>query len=257
MVTGVLPVALEDATKAVQVFLYSGKEYVCLMQLHADVDDLNLKSTLEEFTGEILQRPPLRASVRRDLRKRTVYRISLLEKDGRRVLFRVACQAGTYIRKLCSDLGEALGCGAHMRALRRTRAGPFTEDEHIFTLQQLQEARRLYVEEGCEGPLREAVRPVEEIFKHIPKIYIRDSAVDAVCHGAMLALPGVVKVETGIRRGGPAAVFTLKGEVVALARSELSTQEMMEAEKGIAVRPVRVIMRPGTYPRVWGGAQEQ
>jgi len=256
MVTGVLPIALEDATKAVQVFLLSGKEYLCLMQLHEDVAEEKVKSILGEFTGEIYQRPPLRASVKREIRKRTIYKIDLLEIDGRRVLFRVTCQAGTYIRKLCSDIGEALGCGAHMNELRRTKAGPFTEDEHSYTLHELQEAKRIHTEEGREEPLREAVRPVEEIFKHIPKIYVRDSAVDAICHGARLAIPGIVQVETGISPESPVALFTLKGEVVALAKSELSTQDILEAEKGIAAKTVRVIMRPGTYPREWGSGKE-
>jgi H/ACA ribonucleoprotein complex subunit 4 len=257
MVTGVLPIALEDATKAIQVFLLSGKEYLCLMQLHEDIAEEKVRSILDEFTGEIYQRPPLRASVKRELRKRTIYKIDLLEIDGRRVLFKVACQAGTYIRKLCSDIGEALGCGAHMKELRRTRAGPFTEDEHSYTLHELQETKRIHAEEGREEPLREAVRPVEEIFKYIPKIYIRDSAVDAICHGARLAIPGIVQIETGIDCESPVAIFTLKGEVVALAKSELSTQDILGAEKGIAAKPLRVIMRPGTYPREWGSNQEQ
>jgi len=255
MVTGVLPVALEDATKAIQAFLFSGKEYVCLMQLHEDVDPERTKTILNEFTGEIYQRPPLRASVKREVRKRTIYKIDLLEIESRRVLFRVTCQAGTYIRKLCSDIGEALGCGAHMRELRRTRAGPFTEDENHYTLQEVQEAKRLYDEEGREGNLREVIRPVEEAFKYIPKIYIRDSAVDAICHGAELAIPGIVKLETGIKPGGAVAIYTLKDEVVALAEAQLSTENVIDAERGIAAKTRRVVMKLGTYPREWGGRQ--
>ncbi len=255
MVTGVLPVALEDATKAIQAFLLSGKEYVCLMQLHSDVAEQDIRSILRDFTGEIYQKPPLRASVKREVRKRTIYAINLLEIDGRRVLFRVACQAGTYIRKLCSDIGEAVGCGAHMRELRRTRAGPFTEDENNYTLHELQEAKRIHVEEGREEGLRKVVRPVEEAFEYIPKIYIRDSAVDAICHGAELAVPGIVSLETEIRPRSPVAIFTLKGEAVALAESQLTTESILEAEKGIVAKTKRVIMRPGTYPREWKSRQ--
>ncbi len=255
MVTGVLPIALEDATKAIQAFLFSGKEYVCLMQLHSDVDHEQVRKILNEFTGEIYQKPPLRASVKREVRKRTIYKIDPLEIDGRRVLFRVVCQAGTYIRKLCSDIGEVLGCGAHMRELRRTRAGPFTEDENHYTLHEIQEAKRLYDEEGREGNLREVIRPVEEAFKYIPKIYIRDSAVDAICHGAELAIPGIVKLETGIRPKNAVAIYTLKDEVVALAEAQLSTESIMEAEKGIAAKTRRVVMKTGTYPREWRSRQ--
>src|SRR5467141_275978 len=141
MVTGVLPLALEDATKTIQAFLLTGKEYVCLMALHGDVEEKKVREVLDEFVGDILQRPPVRAAVRRDVRKRRIYYIRDVEIDGREVLFRVGCQAGTYIRKLVYDVGEVLEVGANMRELRRTRAGSFTEgDIHslydIFKLSQ-------------------------------------------------------------------------------------------------------------------------
>jgi H/ACA ribonucleoprotein complex subunit 4 len=255
MVTGVLPIAIEDATKAVQTFLYSGKEYVCLMQLHNDVSEDQINEKLNEFIGEIYQKPPIRASVKRELRKRMIYDIKLLEIDNRRVLFRVSCQAGTYIRKLCSDIGEALGSGAHMRELRRTRAGTFTEDENSYTINELQEAKRIYKEDNCEEPLKTIIQPVEEAFGCIPKIYIRDSAVDAICHGASLAVPGIVKLETKIEPRNPVAIFTLKGEVIALAESKLSTEAILDVEKGIAAKVKRVIMKTGTYPRKWKSKQ--
>src|SRR6059036_4088417 len=129
MVTGVLPLALEDATKTIQAFLITGKEYVCLMTLHGDVDSKQLLRTLEEFVDDIYQKPPVRAAVKREVRKRRIYSIKDIEVDGRQVLFRVSCQAGTYIRKLVYDVGEVLKVGAHMRELRRTRAGSFTEEE--------------------------------------------------------------------------------------------------------------------------------
>ena len=251
MVTGVLPIAIEDATKAVQTFLYSGKEYVCLMQLHSDIPEDEVKTKLNDFIGEIYQKPPIRASVKRELRKRIIYDIKLLEIDNRRVLFRVSCQAGTYIRKLCSDIGEALGSGAHMRELRRTRAGTFAEDKNCYTINELQEAKRIYKEDSCEEQLRTIIQPVEEAFGCIPKIYIRDSAVDAICHGASLAVPGVAKLETKIEPGNPVAIFTLKGEIIALAESKLSTEAVLDVEKGIVAKVKRVIMKTGTYPKEW------
>ena len=134
IVTGVLPVTLEESTKVVQALLYSGKEYVCLMRLHADVGEEKVKAVMEEFEATIYQRPPLRASVKRQLRTRKIYYLDFLEMSGRNVLFKVGCEGGTYIRKLCFDMGEALGCGAHMQELRRTRAGPFVENDGIVTL---------------------------------------------------------------------------------------------------------------------------
>jgi H/ACA ribonucleoprotein complex subunit 4 len=250
IVTGVLPVALEDATKIVQAFLHSGKEYVCLMVLHDEVPDENLRRVLDEFTGEIHQKPPLRASVKHESRKRTIYYIDLLERDGNRVLFKVGCQAGTYIRKLCSDIGEVLGAGAHMQELRRTRSGPFTDATGLHTLHELVNARARFLE-GDETTIRRLVRPVEEALEYIPKICVRDSAVDAICHGAALAVPGIVSVEDPFSRESTVAIMTLKGEAVALATSIMSSESMIQQEKGIAAKVMRVIMPRGTYPRMW------
>ncbi len=252
MVTGVLPIALEEATKATQAFLISGKEYVCLMQLHDDIQESRIRSIIAEFVGEIYQKPPLRASVKRVLRKRTIYGIELLEIENRHILFKVACEAGTYVRKLCSDVGEALGCGAHMRELRRIRAGPFTENEGIVTLYDLLDASLCYKEEGDEKKLRNVIRPVEEAFEFIPKVYIKDSAVDAVCHGAELAAPGIVRLNSGIKKGETITLFTLKEEVVALAKALVTSEEMLEKDFGMVARTNRVIMQAGTYPKMWG-----
>lgn len=249
-VTGVLPIALEDATKLVQVFLLSGKQYMCLMQLHGDAPESRISSVLEEFKGSIYQRPPLRASVKREIRKRRIYDIEILEVDGRRVLFRVDCQAGTYVRKLCADMGEVLGFGAHMRELRRTRAGPFSEEKSV-TMHELLNAYLDMKENGAESRLRQAVRPMEDALEYMPKICIRDSAVDAICHGADLAIPGIVKLSSEIKEGTIVALLSLKGEAIALARALVSSQHMIEQNRGIAAKTVRVIMPLGTYPQMW------
>src|SRR5881628_2590856 len=160
MVTGVIPLALEDATKTIQAFLLTGKEYVCLMALHGDVEEKKIQTVLEEFVEDILQRPPVRAAVRRDVRKRRIYYIRDIETDGRDVLFRVGCQAGTYIRKLVYDVGEVLEVGAHMRELRRTRAGSFTEgDIHsLYDILKISQAS----EDERDEMVRQIVRPMED-----------------------------------------------------------------------------------------------
>jgi H/ACA ribonucleoprotein complex subunit 4 len=243
-------VALEEATKVVQGFLYTGKEYVCLMQVHADVPENTIRSILSEFTGEMYQKPPLRASVKREPRKRTIYKIDVHEIEGRRVLFTCTCQAGTYMRKLCSDIGEVLGCGAHMQELRRTRAGPFTEDQTLINLHQLSAAQTDF-EAGNSTALMNMIQPMEVALSALPKIITRDSAVDAVCHGADLALPGVVQLDSAIERNRPVAIFTLKGEAVGLGRALLTSREILDRESGVAVKIERVIMERGTYPAMW------
>lgn len=216
------------------------------MQLHGDIREQDLREMLNEFVGTIYQRPPLRASVKREIRTREIYYIDLLEIEARSVLMRVGCQAGTYIRKLCHDLGEALGCGAHLKELRRTRVGPLSERDSC-DLYDVAYARSL-LEGGDEGEMRRIVLPVERCLAHLPKVYVSDTTVDSLCHGAWLAVPGILKVEAGIKAGDTVAVMTLKGELVAVMRAEMSSEEMLERERGIAAVPERVFMRPGTYP---------
>jgi H/ACA ribonucleoprotein complex subunit 4 len=249
MVTGVLPLALEDATKTIQAFLLTGKEYVCLMALHGDVEHDRLQTILNEFVGDILQRPPVRAAVRRDLRKRRIYYIRDVEFDGREVLFRVGCQAGTYIRKLVYDIGEVLQVGAHMRELRRTRAGSFNEtDSHsLYDVLELSQSSG----EEREKLARRIVKPMESAFDFVPRVYLRDSAVSSICHGADLAIPGIVRLSEKILPRTPIALFTLKEELVALSRALMSTDQIMKEEHGLAAKTVRVVMPVDTYPRLW------
>ena len=246
-----LPIALEEATKVIQAFQLAGKEYVCVMRLHGDVSEEKLRRVFEEFVGEIFQRPPVRASVKRRLRTRRIYYLELLEVEGRNVLFRVGCEGGTYIRKLCYDIGEVLGCSAHMQELRRTRAGPLTEESNCVDLYDISYYCSLWKEKGDDTQIRKIVMPMEKALEFMPKIYIRDSAVDAICHGANLAAPGVVSVETGIEKGDTVAIFTLKGEAVALATALATTDEILKMTHGFVAKTRRVLMPRGIYPKMW------
>ena len=244
-VTGVLPVLLQDATKAVGALVNLPKEYVCVLHLHKAVPENLVRDTLREFTTVIYQRPPLKSAVRRQIRKREIYYIDVLERQGNDVLFKVGCEAGTYIRKLCHDVGEVLGVGAHMQELRRTRAGPFDESK-LSTLHDLTDAYHFWVEDSDEAPLRDIVMPVERALSHLPKITIRDTAVDAVCHGARLAEPGVISLAE-VEKKQLVGIYTARDEIVALGISVL--------EGGVIAQVKRVIMEPGTYPRLWKSKQ--
>ena len=240
-----------SATKIIPALMSAGKEYVCVMRIHGDFDLNELQNIIKEFIGPIYQRPPLRSAVKRVVRVRRVYYIKVLEVSGRDVLMKVGVEAGTYIRKLCHDIGEVLGCGAHMQELRRTRVGPFKEDETLVTLQDVVDAYKIWTELGEEEYIRKVILPVEAGVSHLPKVIIKDSAVDAICHGAALAVVGILRVETGIKVGDLVALFTQKGELVALGKSAMRSEEMVSSRRGIAVRVTRVIMRPGTYPPLW------
>ena len=254
--TGVLPVTLNDATKAVQVLLHSGKEYVCVMKLHGDMNETRIKEVLGEFEDMIFQRPPLRSSVKRRVRTRRIYYLDFLEMNGRNVLFRVGCEGGTYIRKLCFDVGEVLGCGAHMQELRRTRSGPFDETSSVI-LHDLAYSFMEWQEKENDEMLKRFIQPVEQVLVLTPKIYIRDTAVDAVCHGASLTAPGVLSLESKIAKGSTVALLSLKGEAVALARALTSTEKIVDMEHGFVASTERVLMQRGTYPKRWKTGEKE
>src|SRR5512136_718326 len=155
-VTGVLPVALGDAARALQVLLVAGKEYVAFMKLHKEVEEKRIREVCQSFVGEISQMPPLRSAVKRVRRTREVYYLEILEIQGTEVLFRVGCEAGTYIRTLCVDIGRKLGCGAQLMELRRTRVGTITEASSV-TLQDLKDAYIFWKEDGDEKGLRTTI----------------------------------------------------------------------------------------------------
>ena len=245
-VTGVLPAALEHATRLAQLLLKGGKEYVGVLHLHQKVEEEKIRETIKKFfIGKIKQMPPVRSSVKRQEREREVYSFELLEINKQDVLFQISCEAGTYIRKICHDLGIKLGVGGHMAALRRVRAGDFTE-EGIVTLQDVQDAVVFWKEEGNETFIRHCIKPAERMVEHLPKVWVFDSAVESICHGRDVAIPGVSKLNE-FDEDALIAVMTLKNELITLGAAQMKSADVMEQEKGIVVKTHKVFMEPGTY----------
>lgn len=245
-VTGVLPTALGKATRIVQTLLNSGKEYICLMYIHKEVSEKDIQETVKKFTGKIKQLPPIKSAIKRILRTREVYYFNIMEIDGQYVLFKIGCEAGTYIRKIVHDFGQELKTGAHMVQLIRTKAGPFN-DKSWYSLHDLKDAYEFY-KEGDEKELRKIVLPIEEAIRHLPKIWIVDSAVDSVCHGATLNIPGISKLNN-FKDNESVAIMTLKDELVGLGVVVLNSDEIMEGEKGLAVTIKKIFMDRGVYPK--------
>ena len=246
-VHGCLPIALGRATRITYALLNSGKEYVGIMHLHQDVDENQLRQTIKnDFTGKIRQTPPLKSAVKRQERTREIYYFDILEKDEKDALFIVGCEAGTYIRKLIHDLGKKLNIGAHMLELRRTKAGPFTE-QTLFTLQDLTDAFYFYKEGNNDKFLRKIIQPVENAVAHLPKIWVFDTTIGTLCHGAYLNVPGISKLDDKIKKDERVAIMTLKDELVAIGIAKMSSEEIMKREKGLAAKTDSVFMEPGTY----------
>lgn len=253
--TGMLPIGLGEATKALGVLLLGSKEYYAIARLHSTVDRSRLNAVLKVFTGKIYQRPPQRSAVKRSTRIREIYRLEVVEEQGNLLLIHVSSESGTYIRKLIYDIGEVLGVGASMIELRRSRVSNLMEKDMVH-IHELVDAYNLWKESRDDTKLRSMIMPVEGILKPLKSVIIRDSAVDALCHGAQLAVPGILQVSSDLKKGDLTAIYTLKGEIVALAESLMSINELVEAEKGIAFKTSRIIMKPDTYPRAWKSKDE-
>ena len=250
-VTGVLPLGLGEATKALGVLLLGPKEYQAVGRLHSLISKERLDDVLKQFQGEIFQKPPQRSSVVRRTRIRKIYEMELLEQKERLLLLRVLCEAGTYIRKLFYDIGEVLGPGATMIELRRSRVHQFDESQKLVTLHELSDAFSYWEEKKDDSKLLKFIQPIEHALSEVKSIVIRDTAVDALCHGAQLAIPGILEISPILKKGELVAIYTQKGEIVALAEAVMSDYEIKDSVKGHAFQTKRIIMAPNTYPKSW------
>ena len=251
-VSGVLPLGLGEATKALGVLLLAPKQYHSLARIHGAHDKIRIEDAIEIFQGQIYQKPPQRSAVLRQRRIRTIHEIELLEKRDQLVLMRIVCESGTYIRKLLYDMGEIMGPGVTMVELRRSCVAQFNEQTcHLVTMHELADAFAVWRETQNSERLMSMIRPVEDALSHIKSVVIRDSAVDALCHGAQLAIPGILRVSKDLHKGDLAAVYTQKGEVVALVEATLDTKEIIDSIHGHAFQTRRIIMEIGTYDKKW------
>ncbi len=237
-VTGVQPVALGRATKVTQYLLTAPKEYICVMHVHKDLEPEKIIEALNTFKGKIQQLPPVKSAVKRQLRTREIYELEVIEIDKRDVLFRVRCEAGTYIRALCNDVGKKIG-GAHMACLRRTAAGAFCENDNLITLDDLRDALWYYREKGEDKFIRYCIQPVENALKYTKKAWVFDSALLSLSHGRDLGAPGISKLEN-FRKGDTVAIMNLLGEVVAIGVAQMSAVQISTERKGLAVKTSKV-----------------
>ena len=236
MATGVLPVFVGRATRAVEFAESGGKTYVAGLKLGLETDTQDstgqvlaerpvtcdraaVEAVLEGFRGDILQVPPMYSAlkvngkklyqlarkgktVERKPRPITIFGLDILRQDAPdHYTIQVTCSKGTYIRTLCHDIGQALGCGGAMSALRRTRVGPFTEG---VALEQVQRA-------ADEGRGEALLAPVEGCFAHLPAVNADRREKDKfILNGApypCAAAPGRYRVL------GPEGEFLMVGEV--------------------------------------------
>ena len=234
MATGVLPVFVGRATRGVEFFEHAEKTYEAVLRLGitTDTEDIagrvltqrpvevswaQLEAALQQFRGEIQQIPPMYSAlkingqklcdlarkgkeVERKPRTITIHALECLSFDGNRARLRVHCSKGTYIRTLCKDIGQALGCGGCMEALRRVKAGSYTIAEAV-PLQQLVES---------EDPER-FLRPVDSMFPQYPAVDLTQKQETRCRNGNTFS----VEMEEGTYRA-----YGQSGEFLMLAKVE-------------------------------------
>ena len=253
-VTGCLITCINNATRLVKAQQSAGKEYVAVVKLHQHVDKVKqVEKALLSLTGPVFQRPPLISAVKKELRVRTIYESKLLDYDEKRDMgiFWVSCEAGTYVRTLCVHIGYILGVGAHMQELRRVRSGALKEDETMVTMHDIKDAQWHYEKFGNENYLRRVIMPLEILLVQHPRIVVKDTSVNAICYGAQLMLPGVLRYESGIEVGREVVLMTTKGEAIAIAIASMTTSTIATCDHGIVARTKRVILERDVYERKW------
>ena len=216
MATGVLPVFVGRATRAAEFCESAEKEYLAGMRfgLTTDTQDITgrvltesgktvtakeLEAVLPRFTGELEQLPPMFSAVKvggkklyelarkgveaeRKPRAVTIRALELTGWDGEDALLRVVCSKGTYVRTLIHDIGGALGCGAVMSSLNRTRAGSFTLAD-ARTLEEVAAA----AESGTAASL---LQPVDSLFASFPRITVTEEGEKKIRNGSAFPFPG-------------------------------------------------------------------
>ncbi|BBL45424.1 tRNA pseudouridine(55) synthase TruB [Nanobdella aerobiophila] len=252
-VTGVLPIGVGRATKILKLLLEAGKEYIAWMHIHKDINEDLVFDTLKKFQGDIIQKPPLKSAVKKIPRNRKIYCIKVLEVDSRDWLLQVSTEAGVYIRKLIDDIGKSLGTKAHMQQLRRVRVGELKERGKypLVTLQDIIDSIYFYNNEKNEKYIRKVFLPPEIAADHLKKVWIHDSAVNSITYGSNLFVKGISKLYSNINKNDLVAIFTLKNEIVAVGNALMSSKEIIESEKGVAIDIEKVFMEKDIYPKAW------
>ncbi|WP_342245321.1 tRNA pseudouridine(55) synthase TruB [Pseudomonas sp. OTU5201] len=222
LATGVLPLCFGEATKFSQYLLDADKGYETLAQLGVTTSTgdaegevierrevtagrEDIEAQLPRFRGEIKQIPPMYSALKKDgqplyklaragevvereARSVTIARLDLLACENSQARLAVACSKGTYIRTLVEDLGQALGCGAHVAELRRTQAGPFGLDQAI-SLETLEKAHA----EGGNEALDQFLLPVDSGLEHWPLIQLTEHSAYYWLHGQPVRAPEAPK----------------------------------------------------------------
>lgn len=188
MVTGVLPICLGNACRIQEYFMHHEKVYIGEMKMHKPITREELEAGMKKFLGKINQLPPRKSRVKRVVRQREVMKFEITSFNSKTMTaeFIAHVEAGTYIRKLISDLGDNLGIGGQMTSLRRLKAGLFSsEDKEFAKVEEIDKAIKEF-ELGDEKALRKLIVPAEIIAKLLPCVEIKEEYIQKLYNGSPL-----------------------------------------------------------------------
>ncbi|MCS7123572.1 MAG: RNA-guided pseudouridylation complex pseudouridine synthase subunit Cbf5 [Candidatus Aenigmarchaeota archaeon] len=224
--SGLLPILLGKANKAMEIFKNLDKEYIALAYFHSDFTKEALEKTITKFIGEIIQVPPVRSAVARKERKRKVYSLEILEIENRNVLFKISCEAGLYVRKLIHDIGKEMKIGAHLKELRRTKIGNFLVKNAI----SIYKLKQIY---NNKEELKKYLIPIDIALSFLKKVFIKDNAIKSISNGYPLYYQGIVKIDDEIKENENVAIYALNNKLIAIGKSVCSAKKLIENKKGM------------------------
>ncbi len=206
---GLLIVCLDESTKAMPLLMGLDKEYITTINLHRPAQAEKIMEALKYFTGDVRQLPPIRSAVARRERVRKVYSIEVLGIGERDITLRLECEAGFYVRKFAHDLGQYLGCGAHMVSLRRIAIGNIRDSECI----------------RLEDVKKNKIIKIEEVLRRmkVKKVFILEHALKNARNGIGLMSYHIEGMDKNILEGDYVAIF-YKKDVVAVGKAVKGSQ---------------------------------
>ena len=248
--TGVLPLMSGKAMRLTKQILEHDKTYIAVFQFKNDVEQDALDAVMEQLTGRIYNVPPEISAVRVQVRTRKIHDFSLLHQSSKRIVARIRCEAGTYIRTMARDMGLLLDQPVELKELRREDSGRFTLDDCV-QLHEIADAVWLWKECNESEALLRMLHPTEKLLAGLPRIVVKDSAVAALAHGAPLLRPGIVSIPSDLTSGQNVLVTSMKGEAVCFVKVNCDSESITNMEKGEIARPSAVLMNDDVYPRRW------
>jgi len=265
LATGVLPLAVGEATKLVPLFLHRDKEYSGEMVLGFATDTYDiegkvinkvdrisvsreeLEETIKNFIGETIQVPPLYSAIRkngkrlyewarkginieRKERKVKIFAFKILEFNSPFIKFYVHCSAGTYIRSLVNDVGEKLHCFATLKGLKRVRNGPFHIKEAVSLKKIL-----------ASSSILPFLKPMEMFLQDIKEVRVVPEFERNILNGTPVYKSRLLSYPEELKKGETVRIVNEKGKLLCIAESKFSGKEIpSKAENNIIFQPRRV-----------------